>query len=443
MSDVREQDAAVSSHRAAIDTLMADEAAIEPPAWLTDEAAIDYEAERAAADADPEGFWAEKAEALDWIERWDEVLRFDPPEHRWFVGGKLNATVNTIDRHVHSPRRNKAALIWVGEDGQERTYTYNRLYREVNRFANALRRLGVGHGDRVILYMPLVPEGIIAMLASARIGAIHSVVYAGMGTEALRSRIEDAGAKVVVCSDYTYRRGKAVHLKPTVDQAVRDLPIVEHVIVHRRGSYPGVPDRPELEGEREHDFYDIQNARDIHCEPATVDAEDPLFILYTSGTTGKPKGVEYTQQMLWAHTMATLPQSGLDIGADDVVMPVVPMFHVNAWGMPFTATAAGAKHVYPGPSPNPEDLANLIEEDPVDVPLGRPPDEGPLIPPQGRAHRDDGIEEVRPGKEHLDRESARSGMSHQCPKAGRAVASLDLRDQLLREKPQERIRSTR
>ncbi len=291
MPHVPQQDSAVSSHRAAIDTLMADETAIEPPDWLAAEAAIDYEAERAAAEADPASFWAEKAEALDWIQRWDEVLRFDAPEHRWFVGGKLNATINTIDRHVHSSRRNKAAVIWVGEDGDERTYTYNRLYREVNRFGNALRRLGVKQGDRVILYMPLVPEGIIAMLASARIGAIHSVVYAGMGTEALRSRIQDAGAKVVVCSDYTYRRGKAVHLKPTVDQAVRDLTEVEHVIVHRRGSYPGDPDRPELEGEREHDFYDVQNPRDIHCEPAVVDAEDPLFILYTSGTTGKPKGV--------------------------------------------------------------------------------------------------------------------------------------------------------
>ncbi len=291
MHKLNEPDTAASSYRAAIEMLMADGVAIEPPKWLADEAAIDYEAERERALRDPAGFWAEKAGALDWLEPWDEVLSFDPPEHRWFRGGKLNATLNTIDRHVHSPRRNKAAIIWVGEDGEERTYTYNRLYREVNRFGNALRRLGVEKGDRIILYMPLVPEGIIAMLASARIGAIHSVVYAGMGTEALRSRIVDAGAKVVVCSDYTYRRGKAVHLKPTVDQAVRDLPEVEHVIVHRRGSYPGDPDRPELESEREQDFYDIQNPRDVHCEPAVMDADDPLFILYTSGTTGSPKGV--------------------------------------------------------------------------------------------------------------------------------------------------------
>ena len=290
MPKVHEQDV-TASYRAAIETLMSDGDAIHPPDWLAAESAIDYDAERARSLADPEGFWAEKAEALDWMEPFTEVLRFDAPEHRWFVGGKLNATVNTIDRHVHSPRRNKAAVIWVGEDGDERTFTYNRLYREVNRFGNALRRLGVGKGDRVILYMPLTPEGIIAMLACARIGAIHSVVYAGMGTEALRTRIEDAGARVVICSDYTYRRGRAVHLKPTVDQAVRDMPQVEHVIVHRRGSYPGDPDRPDLEGEREHDFYDIQNPRDVHCEPEPMDAEDPLFILYTSGTTGRPKGV--------------------------------------------------------------------------------------------------------------------------------------------------------
>jgi acetyl-CoA synthetase len=278
------------AQRATLSSLLKGEEPIQPPEWLTLEAAVNDEIERARALDDPESFWAEKARAVEWMEPWREVMVFDPPRHEWFVGGKLNATVSALDRHVHGERRNKAALIWVGEDGDEQTYTYNRLYREVNRFANALKRLGVGKGDRVVLYMPLVPEGIITMLACARIGAIHSVVYAGMGTQALKTRIEDAGAKVVVCSDFTFRRGKKVPLKATVDEAVRDLPGVDHVVVHRRGSRPG--DAPwQFDSEREHDFYDIQEPRDIHCPPEPVDAEHPLFILYTSGTTGRPKGV--------------------------------------------------------------------------------------------------------------------------------------------------------
>lgn len=279
-----------AAQKRAIQALMRDEDPIRPPLWMRREAAVDFETERAHAEEDLAGFWAEKATALDWVKPWKTVLEFDPPQHKWFEGGKLNATTNAIDRHVFSDRRNKAALIWIGEAGEERTYTYNRLYREVNRFANALKRLGVGFGDRVILYMPLVPEGIVSMLACARIGAIHSVVYAGMGTQALRARIEDAGAKVVICSDYTYRRGKAVHLKPAVDEAVRDLYGVEHIIVHRRGSRPGKA-HEELDSEREHDFYAIQEPREVVCDPVAVDAEHPLFILYTSGTTGRPKGV--------------------------------------------------------------------------------------------------------------------------------------------------------
>lgn len=278
------------SQKDQISFLMSEGQAIVPPAWLAEACTIDYPAECAKAARENDSFWAEKAQLVDWETPFDTVLNFEPPTHEWFLGGRLNATVNCIDRHVHSERRNKAALIWVGEDGLEQTYTYNRLYREVNRFANALKRMGVRVGDRVILYMPLVPEGIISMLACARIGAIHSVVYAGMGVQALKARIEDAHAKVVVCSDYTYRRGKAIHLKPTVDEAVKDLVFVDHLVVHRRGSRPG--DAPvEFESEREKDFYDVQQAREIHCEPEMVDSEHPLFILYTSGTTGRPKGV--------------------------------------------------------------------------------------------------------------------------------------------------------
>jgi acetyl-CoA synthetase len=287
MSDAVEISA---SQQAAIEALLQGEAPIPPPAWLAAQCAMNHERERSEAATDLETFWADKAKGIDWDTPFDEVLRFKTPWHQWFLGGKLNATVNCVDRHAKGHRRSKAAIIWVGEDGEERTYTYNRLYREMNRFANVLTRLGVGKGDRVVLYMPLVPEGIIAMLACARLGAIHSVVYAGMGTQALKSRIEDAQAKVVVVTDFTFRRGKKIALKPAVDEAVRDLTFVDHVIVHRRGSKPG--DEPvKFESEREKDFYDIQQPREIHCAPEMVDSEHPLFILYTSGTTGKPKGV--------------------------------------------------------------------------------------------------------------------------------------------------------
>lgn len=245
----------------------------------------DYDSVYAYSIRDPEGFWGQIASELEWFSPWDKVREFNIPEHKWFVNGKTNITLNALDRHANSWRRNKVAIIWLSEDGREEVATYGQLRDRVNQFANGLKSKGIKKGDRVIIYMPLVIEGIIAMLACARIGAIHSVVYAGMGAGSLRSRVEDSKAKAVICADIGYRRGKVVRLKDTVDEAIKDVDTVETVIVFRRQT-------PQIElNEWEEDFWELLRAHSHRCEPEVMDSEDPLFILYTSGTTGKPKGV--------------------------------------------------------------------------------------------------------------------------------------------------------
>ncbi len=259
---------------------------IEPPQRVKDEAFIkDYDSVYAYSIRDPEGFWGQIASELQWFEPWTKVREIDIPNHKWFIDGKTNITLNALDRHADSWRRNKVAFIWLSEEGEELTATYGQLRDRVNQFANALKSKGVKKGDRVIIYMPLTIEGAIAMLACARIGAIHSVVYAGMGAGALRSRIEDCKAKAVVCADVGYRRGKVVRLKAVVDDALQGLEYVESVIVLRR-------QEPKIElSEWEDDFWELLNSQSHRCAPEIMDSEDPLFILYTSGTTGKPKGV--------------------------------------------------------------------------------------------------------------------------------------------------------
>ena len=270
-----------------ISHLLRTEREVPPPRSLAERARlVDYEAEYARSAADPEGFWAEVAGELDWFRRWDTVFEWTYPTFRWFSGGQCNITHNALDRQVTAGRRDKIAYIWAGEDGSERRITYGQLLDLVGRVANGLRSLEVKRGDRVVLYMPVSIEGVAAMLACARIGAVHSVVYAGFSGPALRGRIEDAGAEVVLTADAGYRRGKVVRLKAIVDEAVEGLEKVRKVVVLRR-------ERPlvDLDPPREVDFDELVRSQPADCPAEVMEAEDPLYILYTSGTTGKPKGV--------------------------------------------------------------------------------------------------------------------------------------------------------
>lgn len=243
---------------------------------------------------DMEGFWAEMAEKnLTWYKKWDKVLEynFEKPEIKWFQGGKLNASYNCLDRHITTATRNKAAIIWEADSGTYRTYTYQQLYYEVNRFANVLKKQGVKKGDRVTIYLPMIPELAISMLACARIGAIHSIVFGGFSATALRDRIQDCKSKLVITADRSVRGGRFIPLKVNCDTAMHECPTVEKVIVVKR-----TDQNIDLEPKRDVWWHDEMNAPDIanYCEPEQMDAEDPLFILYTSGSTGKPKGVLHT-----------------------------------------------------------------------------------------------------------------------------------------------------
>jgi len=285
----------------------------DPSAEVVESAWIqDYEEIYRQSIEDPEQFWAEIAGQLEWFKPWDKVLDWNYPWAKWFVGGQCNISYNCLDRHVKSWRKNKVALIWVGEDGSSRVYTYSQLFKPVNRFANAMKQLGIKKGDRVTIYLPRIPEQVMALLACARIGAVHSVVYSGFSAQALRERIVDAEAKMVITTDVGYHRGKAVQLKGIVDEAVEQAPSVEHVVVVRRQSPP-----LELFPPREQDWNELVENASAHCEAEVMDAEDPLYFLYTSGTTGRPKGVVHVHGGYMVGTYITTKWV-FDLKDDDV-----------------------------------------------------------------------------------------------------------------------------
>jgi len=295
-----------------IAALLSEDRTFEPPPAFAAGAVVRDRSVYGAAEADFEGFWADQAARLSWFRRWDTVMDWQPPFVRWFVGGTLNASVNCLDRHVDAGGGDKVAYFWEAEPGEQRTLTYAELLAEVSRFANGLRSLGVHKGDRVAIYLGMIPELPVAMLACARIGAAHSVVFGGFSAESLRDRINDAGAKVLITQDGGYRRGSEVPLKANADEALTGCPTIEHVVtVRRSGSeHPFTPGRDVW-------YHELIADQPAECTPEEMDAEDPLYLLYTSGTTGKPKGIVHTTGGYLTQVAAT-HRMIFDIHDDDV-----------------------------------------------------------------------------------------------------------------------------
>jgi len=298
--------------RGALDTLLLEDRRYPPPAWWRRNAVVRGKAPRTDTPAARLRHWEREARRLTWRKPWRRTLEWDPPHAKWFTGGRLNACENCVDRHVREGRGNKAALIWEGEPGDVRVLTYRQLQREVRLFASALRGLGVRRGDRVGIYLPLIPEAAVAMLACARLGAAHSVVFGGFSAEALRDRLNDAGAKVLITADAGWRRGSQVPLKANADEALAGAPTVERVVVVRRTGAP-VP----LKEGRDLWWHDLVRDAEPDGEPEAHDSEQVLFLLYTSGTTGKPKGIVHTTGGYMTGAIATT-RAVFDLRDDDV-----------------------------------------------------------------------------------------------------------------------------
>ena len=295
-----------------IEALLSELRVFVPPDGFRDGAVANDPAVYDTANADFEAFWAAQAEHLTWDRHWDTVMDWNPPWVTWFAGGTLNASVNCLDRHVEAGGGDKVAYHWEGEPGDTRTITYRDLLEEVSRLANGLRSLGVRKGDRVNIYLGMVPELPIAMLACARIGAPHSVVFGGFSAESLRDRINDAQAKVLITADGAWRRGAIVPLKDNADAAVAECPSIEHVITVRRCG-----NEHAFQQGRDLWYHELVAAQSTECPPEPMDAEDLLYLLYTSGTTGKPKGIVHTTGGYLTQVAAT-HRLIFDIHDDDV-----------------------------------------------------------------------------------------------------------------------------
>jgi acetyl-CoA synthetase len=271
-----------------IEALLQERRTFEPPKEFTEQANLNDASIYDHAEKDPDAWWAGEAEKLHWFKKWDSVLKWDPPHHTWFEGGQLNASYNCLDRHLDK-HGDRVAFHWIGEPGETRSLTYRELHEEVCRLANALKGVGVKKGDRVAIYLPMIPELPAAMLACARIGAAHSVVFGGFSAESLRDRINDAECRVLITADGGYRRGQLVELKANADEAVAQCPSIETVVVVKRTN-----EQVPWTHDRDVDYREIVDAADAACDAEPMDAEDLLYLLYTSGTTGKPKGIVHT-----------------------------------------------------------------------------------------------------------------------------------------------------